>query len=78
VEVTRAAGEKCPRCWNIRELGTDVAHPAVCGRCAAVLTELGFVEPEDGEPKAAGAQSGEPKAAKPDVGEAQAAKPGEL
>jgi isoleucyl-tRNA synthetase len=44
VNITRAAGEKCPRCWNIRELGTDAAHPAVCGRCAAVLTELGFEE----------------------------------
>jgi isoleucyl-tRNA synthetase len=48
VKVTKAAGEKCPRCWNIRELGEDAAHPAVCARCAAVLTELGFVEAADG------------------------------
>ncbi|HEY5277683.1 MAG TPA: class I tRNA ligase family protein, partial [Coriobacteriia bacterium] len=38
VDVTRAAGEKCPRCWNIRtDIGADAAHPDVCGRCAAVL-----------------------------------------
>ncbi|MDR2587374.1 MAG: class I tRNA ligase family protein, partial [Coriobacteriales bacterium] len=46
VRVLRAAGEKCPRCWNIRALGADPHHPAVCGRCAAVLTELGFAESE--------------------------------
>jgi isoleucyl-tRNA synthetase len=39
VEV--AAGDKCPRCWNIRELGHDATHPEVCERCAAVLSELG-------------------------------------
>jgi isoleucyl-tRNA synthetase len=40
IKVTRAAGEKCPRCWNIRVLGEDPAHPEVCSRCAAVLSEL--------------------------------------
>ena len=41
VDVTRAAGEKCPRCWNIRtDIGSDAAHPDVCGRCAAVLDRL--------------------------------------
>jgi isoleucyl-tRNA synthetase len=48
VTVEKAAGEKCPRCWNVRELGTDAAHPEVCARCAAVLTELGFVESDEG------------------------------
>jgi isoleucyl-tRNA synthetase len=47
VSIARAEGEKCPRCWNIRELGTDEAHPAVCGRCAEVLTDLGFDESMD-------------------------------
>jgi isoleucyl-tRNA synthetase len=38
VTVSRAPGEKCPRCWNIRtDVGSDAAHPEVCGRCAAVL-----------------------------------------
>ncbi|MCL1847442.1 MAG: isoleucine--tRNA ligase [Coriobacteriia bacterium] len=42
VTIDKAQGEKCPRCWNIRELGADLAHPEVCARCAEVLTELGF------------------------------------
>ena len=44
VRISKAQGEKCPRCWNIRELGTDASHPLVCGRCAAVLTQLEFKE----------------------------------
>ncbi len=41
VQVARAAGEKCPRCWNIRtDVGVDSEHPNVCGRCAAVLRSL--------------------------------------
>ncbi len=41
-KITRATGEKCPRCWNVRTLGEDAAHPDVCSRCSAVLTELGL------------------------------------
>jgi len=41
VVVEPAAGEKCPRCWNHRELGSDPAHPDVCPRCAAVLAQIG-------------------------------------
>lgn len=37
VEVFRAAGGKCPRCWNWRELGSD----GLCSRCSAVVAELG-------------------------------------
>jgi len=37
VEVTRADGEKCPRCWNWRELGSD----GLCPRCSAVVAEQG-------------------------------------
>ncbi|HZL07509.1 MAG TPA: zinc finger domain-containing protein, partial [Coriobacteriia bacterium] len=40
VEITPAAGEKCPRCWNYRTLGEDPAHPGVCVRCASVLTAI--------------------------------------
>jgi len=41
VEVARAEGDKCPRCWNIRtDVGSDSAHPDVCTRCAAVLSRL--------------------------------------
>ena len=35
--ISVAQGEKCPRCWNIRLLGSDVQHPEVCVRCAEVL-----------------------------------------
>ncbi len=43
-EVVDAAGEKCPRCWNYRELGGNANHPAVCTRCGDVLDEIGFQE----------------------------------
>ncbi|NTU71746.1 MAG: isoleucine--tRNA ligase [Coriobacteriia bacterium] len=36
-----ASGEKCPRCWNIRELGADARFPEVCARCADVLSAIG-------------------------------------
>lgn len=32
--------EKCPRCWNYRELGVNASHPDVCARCAAVLDDM--------------------------------------
>ncbi|TLM91503.1 MAG: isoleucine--tRNA ligase, partial [Actinobacteria bacterium] len=38
-KVLQAEGEKCPRCWNHRELGVDPAHADVCARCASVLAE---------------------------------------
>ncbi len=37
VTVDAAPGEKCPRCWNFRQIGVDERHPDVCGRCAEVL-----------------------------------------
>ena len=36
-KVLPAAGGKCERCWNYRELGTVAGHPDVCERCAEVL-----------------------------------------
>jgi isoleucyl-tRNA synthetase len=41
VEVSQADGEKCPRCWNYRQLASDVDHPEVCVRCASVLAGIG-------------------------------------
>lgn len=41
-QIGAAPGEKCPRCWNYRPLGTDPSHPEVCGRCAAALSAIGF------------------------------------
>jgi isoleucyl-tRNA synthetase len=40
-QIGKAAGEKCPRCWNIRELGSDSRYPEVCERCGEVLATLG-------------------------------------
>ncbi len=38
VTVTRADGEKCPRCWSYSDtVGKDTAHPEVCSRCAEAL-----------------------------------------
>ena len=41
VIVDRAEGSKCPRCWNWRtDVGSDAAHPELCGRCASVVSAL--------------------------------------
>jgi isoleucyl-tRNA synthetase len=41
VEVSKAAGGKCERCWNYSvHVGEDRQYPTVCERCLAVLKEL--------------------------------------
>ena len=41
VEVKRADGAKCERCWNYStHVGEDKAYPTVCERCSTVLKEL--------------------------------------
>jgi len=41
VEVKKADGSKCERCWNYStRVGEDAAYPTVCERCSAVLKEL--------------------------------------
>lgn len=42
VSVEKSTLEKCPRCWNFRELNTEGAYQDVCPRCAAALEEIGF------------------------------------
>ena len=38
VEVAKANGEKCERCWAFSEtVGTDSEHPTICKRCAEIL-----------------------------------------
>jgi len=38
VQVTPSAHPKCARCWHYRtDVGTDPAHPKLCGRCIANL-----------------------------------------
>jgi isoleucyl-tRNA synthetase len=37
--VSKAEGAKCERCWKYDpEIGKDQSHPALCPRCAAVLS----------------------------------------
>jgi isoleucyl-tRNA synthetase len=41
VEVLKADGEKCSRCWNYStQVGKDKDYPTVCERCSAVLHEI--------------------------------------
>jgi isoleucyl-tRNA synthetase len=42
VEVKKADGLKCERCWNYStHVGEDKEYPTVCERCSAVLKEIG-------------------------------------
>jgi isoleucyl-tRNA synthetase len=41
VQVSRAAGQKCERCWTYSvHVGEDKLYPTVCERCSPVLAEL--------------------------------------
>ncbi len=41
VQVSRAPGQKCERCWNYStRVGEDVTYPTVCERCSAALREI--------------------------------------
>ncbi|MGH9509806.1 MAG: class I tRNA ligase family protein, partial [Terriglobales bacterium] len=41
VEVQRAAGDKCERCWNYStHVGEDATYPTACERCLPVLEEI--------------------------------------
>jgi isoleucyl-tRNA synthetase len=41
VQVAKADGGKCDRCWNYSvHVGEDKKYPTVCERCSAVLKEL--------------------------------------
>ncbi|MBQ5342900.1 MAG: isoleucine--tRNA ligase, partial [Oscillospiraceae bacterium] len=38
VDVDKAAGEKCERCWSYdTTVGQDPEHPTICARCAEVI-----------------------------------------
>lgn len=38
VDVSKAKGEKCERCWTFSEsVGSDCDHPTLCKRCAEIL-----------------------------------------
>ncbi|WP_026692103.1 isoleucine--tRNA ligase [Peribacillus kribbensis] len=41
VVVSKAEGETCERCWNVKEeVGTIEEHPTLCSRCASVISEI--------------------------------------
>ena len=41
VEIKKADGQKCDRCWNYStHVGEDQTYPTVCERCSAVLKEI--------------------------------------
>jgi isoleucyl-tRNA synthetase len=41
IEVARAEGRKCERCWNYsRRVGESADYPTVCERCVAALEEI--------------------------------------
>ena len=41
VNVSRADGEKCERCWNYSvQVGENTSYPTVCERCSSTLREL--------------------------------------
>jgi isoleucyl-tRNA synthetase len=41
IEVTKAEGEKCERCWNYStHVGEDATYPTVCERCSANLRTI--------------------------------------
>jgi len=38
ITVMSSKQQKCPRCWHYRDdIGHDVAHPELCGRCVSNL-----------------------------------------
>jgi isoleucyl-tRNA synthetase len=47
VEVSKAPGKKCERCWNYStQVGKDARYPTVCERCLAALKEIEDEQPE--------------------------------
>ncbi|HYL92653.1 MAG TPA: class I tRNA ligase family protein, partial [Alphaproteobacteria bacterium] len=41
VQVTKAQGRKCDRCWNYStQVGASTRYPTVCERCLAALEEI--------------------------------------
>jgi len=41
VQVSRAAGKKCERCWNYStHVGEDPEYTMICERCSRVLKEM--------------------------------------
>jgi isoleucyl-tRNA synthetase len=41
IEVLKADGRKCERCWNYSEIGQDNEFPTLCERCAPAVRAIG-------------------------------------
>ena len=42
--VAAAEGDKCDRCWHVtNDVGSDEAHPELCGRCVTNVDGAGEV-----------------------------------
>ncbi len=42
IVVTASNGTKCERCWHyVADVGSDAAHPTICGRCSSNLYGAG-------------------------------------
>jgi isoleucyl-tRNA synthetase len=42
IDVIASPSPKCERCWHYRsDVGSDPAHPAICGRCVSNLFGTG-------------------------------------
>jgi isoleucyl-tRNA synthetase len=40
ITVSKAAGQKCERCWHWEtDVGAQAAHPTICGRCVKAVQE---------------------------------------
>ena len=41
VEIERAQGEKCERCWKYTtDVGKDLGFPTVCAACAGAVKQM--------------------------------------
>jgi len=41
VAVSKAAGQKCERCWHWEEdVGSAKDHPTLCGRCVEAVAQV--------------------------------------
>src|SRR6266436_1861260 len=41
VSITKAAGEKCERCWHWEtDVGSNPEHPTICGRCVKAVQSV--------------------------------------
>jgi isoleucyl-tRNA synthetase len=46
VEVSKAPGKKCERCWNYSVMvGKNARYPGLCERCVAALEEMAVDSP---------------------------------